>query len=210
MKFRLGEPPETFEPDSNWRPIAEPSPLMLQVYCTPIAILSGGTIYWIWHHLLELEAPHIPRGWNTVWQIAIVASFPLLILVHELLHAVTYPHYGCDQATSIGCWPSRLLFYAHYDGELTRNRFLLVFANPFLIITLLPIFFEVLFPLPEIVASILAWFSIWNALFACGDLLGFAFILSQVPARALVRNKGWRSYWKAIPDKKLGTENEDD
>jgi hypothetical protein len=33
-------------------------------------------------------------------------------------------------------------------------------------------------------------------MFACGDFVGFALILFQVPRAATVRNQGWRTYWK--------------
>jgi hypothetical protein len=71
--------------------------------------------------------------------IGVALSFPALILVHELLHAVVHPGYGFTDATVIGAWPSKLLFYAHYCGPLSRERFLLVFAMPTLVITGLPL-----------------------------------------------------------------------
>ncbi len=92
-----------------------------------------------------------------------------------------------------------MLFYAYYNGPMSRDRFLLVFAMPFLVISVLPLLIAAVLALPEIVTSILAWFSIWNAIFACGDILGFVLILFQVPRRSLIRNKSWRSFWTDLP-----------
>ncbi len=198
MKLHLGALPEEFEPDESWRGIVEPSPILLQFLAAPIAIATGAVFLWLWHHVLELESPHIPTGWELTAQLAMFASFPALIVVHELLHAVCYPQFGWNAQTLIGCWPSRMLFYAYYNGAMPRNRFLLVFAMPFLVLSVLPLLIAFTVALPEIISSVLAWFSIWNAIFACGDILGFALIVAQVPGAALVRNRGWRSYWKPL------------
>lgn len=195
MKFHVGSLPDNFEPDESWRSIVEPSPLLLQVVATPVAVAGGFLFFFLWHQLVDLEYPHIPAGYEVAWQVAILASFPLLIIVHELLHALTYPRCGLGKQTVIGCWPTRMMFYASYDGPLVRNHFLLVFATPFLVISVLTLFIAALVPLPEMVACIMAWFSIWNAIFSCGDIIGFALILMQVPRRSLIRNKSWRSYW---------------
>jgi hypothetical protein len=53
-------------------------------------------------------------------------SLMALVVVHELIHAMVHPHGGKSDTTILGLWPSRLLFYAHYDGELTRYRFIAI------------------------------------------------------------------------------------
>lgn len=120
-------------------------------------------------------------------------------MVHELLHAVVHPDFGASPATVIGCWPAKLLFYAHYEGPFTRNRFLLVFATPFAVISLLPMVLAVLHILPHGCFALIAGLSTLNALIACGDYFGFALRLWQVPRRAFARNKGWRTYYKISP-----------
>lgn len=195
MKFHLGALPDGFDPDESWRSIVEPSPILLQFLGVPVALAAGGLFFYWWQFIVSFESPHIPAGWEVATQVAILASFPVLILVHEILHALTYPGYGLGNETLIGCWPSRMLFYAYYDGAMSRERFLLVFAMPFLVISVLPLLIAATLPMPEIATSIMAWFSIWNAIFACGDILGFVLILAQVPRGALIRNKSWRSYW---------------
>jgi len=86
-----------------------------------------------------------------------------------------------------------MLFYAHYDGELTRNRFVAILLMPLLVISVLPL----------VVAAVIGASSGWvvfasslNALMACGDILGAGMVLFQVPSAAIVRNQGWRTYWR--------------
>ncbi|MFO0898325.1 MAG: DUF3267 domain-containing protein [Pirellulales bacterium] len=102
-------------------------------------------------------------------------------------------NFACDRHRA---WPSRLLFYAHYCGPLSRDRFLAVLVMPLLVITGLPLLLAALGWLPAWSTPVLASFSIWNALFACGDMVGLLLILAQIPRRAIVQNQGWRTYWK--------------
>ena len=60
-----------------------------------------------------------------------------LIPVHELTHALFHPACGLSDKTIIGLWLSKGLFYAYYEGPMTRNRFLMVYAGPFVVLSLL-------------------------------------------------------------------------
>mgnify|MGYP003578868581 CR=1 FL=1 len=57
-------------------------------------------------------------------------AFFRMIPIHELIHAFASPSFGTSDGTLPGIWPSRLLFYAHYEGEIARERFLGVLAAP--------------------------------------------------------------------------------
>ena len=120
----------------------------------------------------------------------------LVLVVHELLHAIIFPNFPGNPAILVGAWPRRLLFFAHYQGELTRNRFLVVFAMPTVVITILPLLAAVTGALPVSVLKPAAWLSVWNAAFACGDYIGFTLVLFQIPGNGICRNHGWRTYWK--------------
>jgi hypothetical protein len=117
----------------------------------------------------------------------------LLIPVHELLHAISHPGWGTSSHSIIGLWLSRGLFYAHYEGVMSRNRFLLVFVMPLLVLGVFPTL--LLMMIPDLLSS-LFWLSLFGTLYASGDLVAVPFIFFQVPRTAVVRNKGWRTYWK--------------
>ena len=96
-------------------------------------------------------------------------------------------------AALLRCWPSRLVFYAHYTGELSRNRFLAILLLPTLVISGAPLLLAI------IVQSSSGWLalvSIFNAAAACGDLFGAGVVLAQIPSTAKVRDQGWTTYWK--------------
>ena len=123
-----------------------------------------------------------------------LVSFAPLVVLHELIHAAVHPKSGRSDRSILGFWPSRLLFYAHYDGELTRDRFIAILAMPTLVITLLPLAVAMATSSSHELA---AWVSKWNAFFACGDLFGIILLLFQVQSRAICRNQGWKTYWKS-------------
>ena len=39
------------------------------------------------------------------------------VVIHELIHASLHPEHGRSHSSILGFWPSRLLFYAHFDGQ---------------------------------------------------------------------------------------------
>ena len=197
MKIHIGAIPEDdFEPDDSWQALREPGPLLMQLFAFPIGIVLLVVFAFLWKQVATLGPLQIPQRYTAVFGLATILSLPLLIIVHELLHAVAHPGYGLQPATIIGAWPRKMLFYAHYCGALTRNAFLMVFAMPFMVISVLPLAIAAIDVVPPPFATIAAWFSIWNALFTCGDVFGFFLVMWQVPANSIVRNKGWRTYWK--------------
>jgi hypothetical protein len=168
----------------------------MQFAALPVGLVTLLAVFAAWRRVGLADAVRL-RGLPVEWlPLGVLLSIPLLIAVHELLHAAVHPQGGRSPATVIGAWPSRLLFYAHYCGPLSRDRFLAVLLMPLVVITLLPLGIAASGWLPPAAVAVLAWFSCWNALFACGDLVGFALIACQVPRRALVQNQGWRTFWK--------------
>ena len=116
-----------------------------------------------------------------------------LILLHEMLHAVVFPGFPRSRDCMIGLWPSRFLFYAHYEGELRRERFLLVLLFPLLLISVVPLLVALCFGLPsKFIISV----TTLNAMGASGDIIGVLLVSRQIPPRAVLRNLGWKTYWR--------------
>jgi hypothetical protein len=199
MRFILGPIPDEFTPDGAWRPIREPGPIMMQFFALPLGLVIALVVGYGWHRVGMPASLQFDVRYSGVFALAMLLSFPALIVVHELLHAAVHPGWGLSHATIIGAWPRRLLFYAHYSGPLSRNRFLCVLAMPLLVITVLPLVMAAcgLKPATSITWAV-AWVSTLNALAACGDCFGLILISFQVPAAAIVQNQSWRTYWKPV------------
>lgn len=162
----------------------------MQLFALPIGVglfLPVGAL-WIWATPLPtdfFDSPSFP--------ILALPSLVALVAVHELIHAMVHPQGGKSDKTVVGFWPSRLLFYAAYDGELTRNRFIAILAMPTLVLTVLPLLLAIVTRQSH---WLVAWLSSMNVLFACGDVFGILLLAFQIPARTVCHNSGWRTYWR--------------
>jgi hypothetical protein len=188
MRFIRGPIPEEhdFQPaEQGWNSIREPDPVMMQVIAVPIMLVTAALLFVV-----------VTLGTVVPWRDVLgrfVLAFLFIIPVHELIHAFASPGFGMSRRTLVGFWPSKLLFYAHYGGELPRQQFLAILIAPIALLTVLPLLLCVLFEwnTPTVVAAACA-----NGIGAAGDILGIAIVLRQIPRGSIVRNKGWRSYWK--------------
>lgn len=191
MRFVQGPIPEdpAFDPESEgWRAIREPDPVWMQLFALPVLAVTALVLYLVLSRGLEITPGQL-MGWLPV-------SFLVVIPLHELIHAFANPAFGLTPSTYVGMWPERLLFYAHYEGELTRGHFLWILAAPTLFLTILPLALCVARGWSSLPLVALA---VANGLSAAGDLFGIILVFWQIPRGVLVRNKGWRSYWKPRP-----------
>ncbi|HYH09953.1 MAG TPA: DUF3267 domain-containing protein [Thermoanaerobaculia bacterium] len=188
MRFVHGAVPEDpdFHPEEEgWNAIREPDPIQMQIVALPVMLATAALLFVV-----------IAKGTDVVWRDVakyIGPAFVLMIPIHELIHAFANPRFGLTPRTYVGVWPSRLLFYAHYEGELPRERFLGILIAPTLVLTVLPLLLCLVFRWNS---SPLAALALANGLGAAGDLLGMIIVLRQIPRGTLVRNKGWRTYWR--------------
>lgn len=190
MRFKIGAIPPTtdFSPCTPWVPLGEPTPFAMQFLALPVGIVSVVATCTLWLLFTETELQFDNLS-------LILLTLALLIPIHELIHAAVHPQCGLSNESLLGVWPSRMVFYAHYSGELSRNWFIAILLMPFLIISLLPIFVYGIFGTAP---DWLVFASVLNAFFSCGDQLGTLLLLWQVPRSAHVRNQGWNTYWRLL------------
>lgn len=205
MRFRYGPIPEdeVFVPEAQgWSGLREPSPLIVNVLAIPTAILllvvTGyaislafqGGFQAIMQEVLEQSSinPFL------VSLVVVLISIP----VHELVHGFMHPEFGRSDKSIFGLWLSRGMFYAHYEGAVSRNRFLSILAAPYLVLAWSPVILIALLgtSVPIEYAVILVLVAVVNCALPAGDVLGIFLLVSQVPPSACVKNKSWKSYWK--------------
>lgn len=159
----------------------------MQALATPIGVALAIAVLVAWGRY----APKPTLEFEDWFKVAAVLA--LLIAVHETLHALAHPSFGFSHRSVIGFWPSRILFYAHYEECLSRNRLIFVCLLPTLVLSLLP---PLLASTLQIRSGWLLFVSCANALLARGDIFGAFLLVAQVPASATVRNEGYRTYWR--------------
>ena len=198
MRFHIGAFPEApdFSPDATWTPLREPTTWGMQLYAFPLGALACVVVSVLWIILTPLKAV-----WFDSPGTALLA-WGLSIPIHELIHAAVQPCAGRSANSVLGVWPSRLVFYAHYLGELSRARFIAILVMPLLIISFVPL---IACAIGGLTSPFLAFMSILNAFSACGDMFAVGLLLYQVPPGAILRNQGWRTFWKLNDGAGLGT-----
>jgi hypothetical protein len=124
----------------------------------------------------------------------LIAVYVATIAMHELVHAAIHPDRGLSDRTVVGLWPSRLVFFAHYEGARSKGNFTLGIIAPFLVLTILPLMAAHQFGWSS---WILGAVIILNASVSSVDVLGFFIALFGLPGSSIVRNRGWHSYWRS-------------
>ncbi|MCM8750346.1 DUF3267 domain-containing protein [Thermomicrobiaceae bacterium CFH 74404] len=193
MRWHVGPPPrdELFDPAPPWRRLREPRQIAVSIMLSlPLGLLAALAI-------LVLGAALAPQRQTvlvfSVRFLPFVAFVLAVVAVHELLHAVTFPGSLRSPHVVLGFWPRALLFYAHYSGELSRERFLLTLICPFAVMSAASLLLSTIDPAHQGL-----WLSAgaFNAFASSMDLFGFVLIAIQVPRGARLRNQGSVTYWK--------------
>ncbi len=159
----------------------------MQVFALPIGAIACVIVAALWIYCTPVTINPVANP--TLLILCLISLIP----VHELAHALIHPGLGLSRQTVIGFWPSRLIAYAHFDGKLSRERFLMILAMPVVVLSLLPLLCCLVLKHGSVT---LAFFSSLNMLAAGGDLFGIGLLLWQVPRKATVLNEGWKTYWK--------------
>jgi hypothetical protein len=189
MKWRLGSVPENpnFQPEkTGWSKIKEPGSILMQIMALPVGVL------------LVIANEYVLVQFTNIWDtnlhpVAFLPFFVAVIVLHESTHLLFFPDHGRTISSMVGFWPSRLLFYAHFTDEISRNRYLAISLGPFVLLTVIPL---LTFVLIGYVDSYLYWFIIFNAAASSCDVFSSIIILLQIPRRGLVRNQGFRTWYR--------------
>jgi len=192
MRFKFGAIPNSgdFIPDEQWKSLREPSPWLTQLVALPLGGMGFVISGMLWLGLTNLNYAQLE---SDSFLLTGLLLFVPLIVVHEFIHALAHPQLGLSTGSTIGFWPSKLLFYAHYDGERSCRRFVAILGMPLIMLTILPLMVSIATGLTN---GFIAWISTWNALFACVDVFGIILLYIQVPPDAICRNQGWKTYWR--------------
>lgn len=202
MRFCIGKvsPNPDFHPEQNgWRKLREPGLLTFYVLALPIAAVTVAALTIAISSVGDESAKIVIRpGDVTSLRVVIgivtgIFYFVGALAVHEFVHLLAHPRCGLSDDSVLGIWPAGGVAYAHYDGEITRNRFLFVIALPFVTLSLGPI---LLFFATGHVTLWLAVLALFNGIGSCFDILVIGILLIQLPGKSVLRNKGWDTYWR--------------
>ncbi len=194
MRWHIGPPPEdpAFSPLPPWRPLREPRSLAVALLLSvPLGVLTAFGLLITSAALAPGERVEMTVEVDRLAHI--LGFFALLVSLHELLHALSFPESLSSRNVVLGIWPRALLFYAHFVGELSRERFLLSLICPFAAISIGSLLLALIDPARS---GLWTFVGVLNALSSSMDLLGFLLVIAQLPRGARVRNQGRFTYWR--------------
>lgn len=193
MKFHLGEAPETVDiiNDSAWKLVAMPEVRRWQIMAFPVAIINMAFVAALW--LLFTPAVN-PLSFFPIPIIGFVLCLVGVLVIHELIHSFMHPKAGFSQHSIIGFYPSRMLLYSVYNGEVTKGRFVTTLMMPFICISIIPILISSIF---QTYSFWVAYITVLNAFVAAGDIMEICTVLRQAPRNSSLRRNGWSYYWKS-------------
>ena len=192
MRFHLGDIPSSsdFVPDASWKPLRQPSPWMELLAAYPIGFVAAGMVSILWLAITPFQLQDVTSTMS--WR-GFLVSFAGMGVVHELLHLVVHPMSGRSPHSIVGAGGPTTGVYAHYAGEMTRNRFVAILLMPLVIISFVPLLVAAV---AQVSPGWIAFISAFNALVACADTLDAGLVLFQIRAAATVRCRGLRIYWR--------------
>jgi len=189
LKFSFGEIPRNTKFDfSGYQILEEPAQNKFKSLSFLVLVMMWASFFWVWSVVVN----DFESYFSTISLMEVVFIFIVMVPVHEALHGIFYPLRDQEKIT-FGFCAKMCAFYAMYDGELSRNRWLAVYASPLFIISLLPLLMANFITLPWLVVA-----SVLNAGLAAGDIMAMVLISRQIPKNATIVQNGWDTYWKEI------------
>ncbi len=191
MRLHIGAIPipADFRPDALWKPLRAPSPWMALLVAFPIGIVAAGVVGGLWLVLTPLDLHDVTS--LSLW--AYLLSVAGMVVVHELIHVAVHPMSGRSPHTIVGIGGPTSGVYAHYEGEMTRNRFVAILLAPLVVISFVPLLAAAAI---QVSCGWVAFISAFNAFGACLDILDAVLVGFGIPATAIVRQQGLRTYWR--------------
>jgi hypothetical protein len=192
MRLHFGAIPSSpdFTPDTLWKPLRQPSPWMALLVALPIGIVAAGVVAVLWLAMTPLQVHDVT---STMSLCGLLVSLAGMVVVHELIHLVVHPMSGRSPHSIVGVGGPSTGVYAHYAGEMTRNRFVAILLMPLVVISFVPLLVAAAI---QVASGWVAFISVFNAFGACLDILDAGLVLFQIPATAIVRQQGLRTYWR--------------
>lgn len=192
MRFHLGAIPSSpdFAPDASWQPLRQPSPWLALLAAYPIGIVAAGLVAMLWLAFTPFRLHDVTSGMSLR---GFLVSFAGMVVVHELIHLVVHPMSGRSTHSIVGAGGPTTGVYAHYAGEMSRNRLVAILLMPLVIISFVPLLVAAV---AQVSSGWVAFISVFNAFGACADMLDAGLVLFQIPATATVRCRGLGIYWR--------------
>lgn len=173
------------EPDS-----VEMLSVVATLFIIPVIMLVA-IAYLIKTHLLGTS---VGMNFFNLW--GILLAF-LMILPHELLHAVLFPK---DKEVELWVSPKNLMAFVVSTAPVSKGRFIFLSLLPNLVFGFIPLIIWIFVPEGGTMTKILFSFAVISLSFGVGDYLNVFNSIFQMPKGSIQQLSGMNSYWY-LPEK---------
>lgn len=120
-----------------------------------------------------------------------IATMFVMVIIHELLHAIFVPNFAKSNKTSFGI----TLFgaFVYTTEKIEKSRFLIISVMPFVMISII---FPIILGFLNGFNGIIMFLIILNAAASSVDILNLFLILFQVPKKGYIVSNGFETYFK--------------
>lgn len=156
----------------------------------PFMIILLGFVY------LKLKKKGISMGelWEGSPMIIAVLLSLVLIVVHELLHAIWYPR---ESVKEIWVQPEALAAFVYCNGVVSKRRFIWLSFCPNIVLGFAPylLWLTGIFDFNLFLSHTVIILAMLNIASGIGDYFNIYSTIRQVPKYAWVRNYGFHTFW---------------
>jgi len=201
LRLHIGENPVE-RPSSTipegWHNIRQPVPFLsflLSALLFPLALTTGLVALTILVAGTDNNSSAPTNG--VPWGVILLALL-LFIPTHEALHLAFHPGLGRTPRSHLVLWPSKLRFGVYFEGCMTRTRWVIMRAAPFVALSLLPVAILGLMKDPSsgsTLAIFLQFVMIFNGIGSSGDGAAIVLVLLQVPSSSSLCFQAGKAYW---------------
>jgi putative zincin peptidase len=168
MRFKIGRIPETAEApaEDGWLKLREPPMWVTRLISLPLSLVLALIAALFVIRLTKISSEGLTGG-------VLIAVYVGTIAMHELIHASINPDRGLSDRTTLGFWPTRLVFFVYYEGSRSKRNHMLCLLAPFLLLSVLLL--------------LASHYLGWNSFIT----------MFGVPNSSQLQNRGWTTYWRA-------------
>lgn len=98
----------------------KPGQVVGQLIALPLGILVTILSAQIWLRFVNIDfEPCSQNGF--IWKLLLM--FAGQVVIHEWQHLIVHPKWGWSDRSTVGFWPRRVFFHAHYEGPCIEIAF---------------------------------------------------------------------------------------
>jgi len=187
---------------TGYEKLEEPNIKTLSLLSFPVGIIAATILFFLAQALTSVHLDLDIFSGVYTFKIILIAIFGfvffnvIIIIVHELLHALIFPEKLSSDNVIFGVYMASM-FFAFYKLDMKRERMVFCMLFPTILLSILPM---VIICILNINLPIINFLFLYHTTLAAGDMIGVYLILKGTPKNSYLKNKGYHTYYRSKLD----------